>query len=75
MRAITDITIQDNSTHITMFLTYNNNSDDFGFTIHESVEEALGSLPVNDVYFPVRTEHYKLKVHGKKDQVLKLKRD
>jgi len=66
MKAITDITIQENENGtVTMFLTYNNDPADYSFSPgYISIEEALSDLPKNDPYFPIKTEEYTVKRIG-----------
>ena len=60
MRAITNITIQQNTrrNRTTMFLTYNNNESDYSSSTHETVSEALSMLSKNNPYYPIKTNGY-----------------
>lgn len=60
MRAITRITVQKDSKRVTMFLSYNNNDNDYSFNNFETIEEAIESLPKGDSYFPLVAKGYRL---------------
>jgi hypothetical protein len=67
MRAITKIQIQKEGTQFIMFLNYNNDANDYSFNPYQSVEECLDNLPVNDPYFPIKTNQYRfLEIKGNK---------
>lgn len=58
MRAITKITINEADNGLQMFLTYNNDDNDYSFSNHYTLEEALEALPNNDLYFPIKADFY-----------------
>ena len=59
MRAITKITIRKEGNNFTMFLNYNNKDHDYSFNSYKSETSALESLPINDAYFPIKTNEYR----------------
>lgn len=77
MRAITQITIREEGKAVTMFLTYNDNDNDYSFNPYPSVEAAVEFLSMStNFYFPIKTDHYRhLVIQGRKtlkDEQVKL---